>query len=183
MKSLMARDYSHRYDKYSMSLPVFLPVAEVASRLPSGRRLTLRQLCRLAEVDCRVSGPPATRPLRLAHSRALRAVRRPGPFGEVWLGVPRNRKPKARALLALGLLAYGVFDYGARESLRGLAVAKPSPGPGRPISGSGQSPAERQRRYRQRLSARANRSLLAGTRSLLAGTRLAGTRSKVVREP
>lgn len=109
----------------------------------------MRQLCALAGVECRVTGAPADRPLRLSEAPDLRAVRGPGPLAEVWLGVPPGAL-RARALKALGLLAYGAFDYGARETLRGLPIARPSPGPGRPILGKALSPAERQRRYRER---------------------------------
>src|SRR5256885_4721916 len=127
----------------TMGLPVFFPAAEVAAKLPPGQRLTLGQLCELAGVPCRVTGPPAQRRLRLAESPALLAVRQPGPLSEVWLGVPPGPS-RSRARKALGLLAYGAFDYGARETLRGLAIARPGPGPGRPASGSAMSAAERQ---------------------------------------
>lgn len=134
-----------------MSLPVFFPTADVATALPPGKRFTLSELCKLAGVECRVTGAPAQRRLRVGESPVLRAVRIPGPLSEVWLGVPPGN-PRSRALKALGLLAYGAFDYGARETLRGLAIARPSPGPGRPSSGSALSAAERQRRYRERLT-------------------------------
>ncbi len=135
-----------------MTLPVFFPPSEYASVLPRGQRMTLRDLCARAGVRCRVTGPPAQRPLRLARSGHLRALCTPGPLSEVWLAVPAGNA-RSRALLALGLLAYGVFDYGARESLRGLDVSRPSPGPGRPSTGTALSSTERQRRYRQRRNA------------------------------
>jgi hypothetical protein len=134
-----------------MSLPVFFPTADVATTLPPGKRFTLRELCTLAGVECRVTGAPAERRLRVGESPVLRAVRIPGPLSEVWLGIPRGN-PRSRALKALGLLAYGAFDYGARETLRGLTIARPGPGPGRPSSGFALSAAERQRRYRERLA-------------------------------
>ena len=137
-----------------MSLPVFFPAADVAGTLPPGKRLTVRELCNRAGVECRVTGAPAERRVRLSEAPALRAVRAPGPHSEVWLGVPRG-DPRRRALYALGLLAYGAFDYCARESLRGLAIAKSGPGPGRPASGAAMSSAERQRRYRRRRGQRA----------------------------
>ncbi len=129
---------------------MFFPAAEVAARLPRGERLTLRKLCTLAGVECRVTGFTADRRVRWAPSPDLRAVRAPGPMGEVWLGVPGGH-PRRRALRALGLLAYGALDYGARETLRGLTVATPSPGPGRPPTGLAMTAAQRQRRYRERL--------------------------------
>jgi hypothetical protein len=132
-----------------MGLPVFFPPADVVAVLPPGERLTLRELCERAGVACRVSGPAAHRGLRLCEGPELRALRRPGPLADVWLAVPPG-KPRRRALIALGLLAYGVFDYGARETLRGLPVARPTPGPGRPASGRALSSAERQRRHRGR---------------------------------
>jgi hypothetical protein len=133
-----------------VSLPVFFPACDVVAVLPPGERLTLRALCERAGLACRVSGPPARRRVRLADGPALRALRKPGPLSDVWLAVPRG-DPKKRALQALGLLAYGVLDYGARETLRGLPIACPSPGPGRPASGRALSSAERQRRHRMRL--------------------------------
>lgn len=79
----------------------------------------------------------------------MRAVRGPGPLSEVWLGIPPGR-PARRALVALGLLAFGVFDYGARECLRGLDVAKATPGAGRPRTGRALSAAQKQRSYSER---------------------------------
>ncbi len=136
-----------------MSLPVFFPAAEVAATLPAGEGLTVRELCGLAGVACRVTGAPAERRVRLGEASVLRAIRAPGPLSEVWLGVP-PAQARARALTAVGLLAYGVLDYCARESLRGLAIAKPSAGRGRPISGRAIVAADRQRRYRERISRR-----------------------------
>lgn len=132
-----------------MPLPVHWPTAEVAPALPAGSRVTVAALCRRAGIPCHVTGPPARRPVRLAVSKLLRAVRLPGPFGEVWLGVPRGARRRV-ALVALGMLAYGVFDYTARESLRGVAAGRPGPGRGRPRTGRALSNAERQRRYRSR---------------------------------
>ncbi len=133
-----------------MSLPVYFPTADVVAVLPPGEYLTLRDLCERAGILCRVSGPPAQRRVRLCEAATLRALRKPGPLADVWLSVPRGHRKK-QALLALGLLAYGVFDYGARESLRGLQEAHPTPGPGRPASGKALSPVERQRRHRTRI--------------------------------
>ena len=132
-----------------MALPVFFPVVDVAAALPGGRRSTVRQLCRAAGVECRVVGAPAERCVILAEAPLPRALRTPGPLGPVWLGLPRGDS-RRRALQALGLLAYGVFDYCARESLRGLPIARPTAGPGRPRTGTALSAAERQRRYRGR---------------------------------
>lgn len=134
-----------------MSLPVFFPPAEISLALPEGQRTTLAALCHSAGIDCRVTGLSASRPLLVAQASAMRAVRGPGPLSEVWLGIPAG-KPARRSLVALGLLAFGVFDYGARECLRGLDVAKASAGPGRPRTGRAMSAAEKQRRYRERLA-------------------------------
>lgn len=130
-----------------MGLPVFFSAAEVSAALPRGAQMTVRDLCKRAGIACRVTGAPASRPVRLGKAPVLRAVRLPGPMAGVWIGVPSGPS-RTRAWKALGLLAYGVFDYCARESLRGIAVAKPSPGPGRPRTGFAMSVAERQRRHR-----------------------------------
>lgn len=140
-----------------MGLPVFFPAADIARTLPPGRALTVRTLCELAGVVCGVTGAPAERPVRLARAAALRALTKPGPLSEVWLGVPRG-SPQRRALLALALLAYGAFDYCARESLRGLPIAQATHGRGRPASGVAMSAAQRQRRHRARLARRARAS-------------------------
>jgi hypothetical protein len=136
-----------------MSLPVFFPSPEISNKLPSGRSLTfmLHQLCLLAGVDCRVSGRPAERIIKIATNPQMKAVIGPNPLGDVWLGIPSPKRQtiKRRALLALGFLAYGVFDYGARETLRGLKVSRPGRSVGRPRSASSLSGAERQRRHRR----------------------------------
>ena len=144
-----------------MGLPAFFPPADVVAGLPPGERLMLRALCERAGIPCRVSGPPVNRRVRLAPGPTLRALRMPGPLAEVWLCVPRGSR-RRRALLALGLLAYAVFDYGARESLRGIAQARATAGPGRPGSGKALTSAERQRRYRKRIRQGARREDRSG---------------------
>jgi hypothetical protein len=133
-----------------MSLPVSFPQAEICLKLPVGKKLTLESLCEKAGVICRVIGAPAQRLIRLGKSPSIKAVRKPGPFGEIWVGVPAQYPLKKRALHALGMLAFGAFDYGARETLRGLDIAKPNRSRGRPRTGKALSPAERQRRLRER---------------------------------
>ena len=135
-----------------MGLPVFFPPADISLRLPPGESLTVRRLCERAGIACRVSGPPAERRVRLGCAAMMRAVRRPGPFGEIWIGISDKLSPKRRAFLALGFLAYGVFDYAARECLYGLEAAKPVVGPGRPRKVCALSGAERQARYRAKRS-------------------------------
>jgi len=136
-----------------MSLPVFFQTPKISLRLPRGRRVTIEELCRQAGVSCRVTGLSARRQLHVADAPLLRAVRSPGPLGPVWVGVP-YKDVRKRALHVLGMLAYGVFDYAARECLRGLEVARPSPGRGRPRTGRALSAAERKRLSRQRLGYR-----------------------------
>ena len=134
-----------------MSLPVFFPPPDISLRLPRGASTTLLDLCREAGIDCRATGLMAARPLFVGASEKMRAVKMPGHLRGVWLGLP-DKKPKRRALLALGLLAYAVFDHGARESLRGLEVARATAGPGRPRRRAPLSAAERQRRRRAKTS-------------------------------
>src|ERR1700690_244051 len=143
-----------------MSLPVFFPSPEIrCSSLPAGKRTTLAELCKRANVACRVSGISAERPIFLAEAAEMRIVRKPGALSAVWLGVPPegvppegvpSRTAKRRALLALGMLAYGEHDYGARETLRGLSESRASAGPGRPRTRRPFTAAERQRIHRQR---------------------------------
>jgi hypothetical protein len=129
-------------------LPASYPRVQIAARAPAGQATTVRALCLLAGIECRVTGPAALRPVRLGHASALTAVREPGPAGVVWIGAPQMAR-RRRALHALGLLAYAVFDYAARESLRGLPEARPAAA-GRPRKARVLSGAERQRRWRSR---------------------------------
>jgi hypothetical protein len=135
-----------------MGIPVFIPQPLVALTLPDGEDVTFCLLCELAGVRSRVTGLSTGRPLRISPAANLSAVKLPGALSPVWLGVPAGT-PRRRALLALGLLAYGVFDYAARETLRGLQVSRACADPGRPSSGRALSPAERQRRHRQKKAA------------------------------
>jgi hypothetical protein len=136
-----------------MSLPIFFPPSEIAAILPPGKPTTLRKLCQIAGIDCRVTGLSARRRLRLGDAAPMKAIRLPGALGPVWLGISKKEKPARRALLALGLLAFSVFDYGARECLRGLDEANASPGRGRPRKLRPLTLAERQRRWRQKNAA------------------------------
>lgn len=134
-----------------MGLPVFFPSPEISLRLPEGVPTTLPDLCRAAGVSCRVSGLSTRRFLAMATTPRMRVVRMPGSLSDVWMGIPPGT-PRRRALLALGMLAYSVFDYGARETLRGLPESRATVGPGRPRSARSLTPAERQRRRREKLS-------------------------------
>lgn len=74
----------------------------------------------------------------------------PGSTGTVCVTTP-IREPEERARYVLGALAYGLHDLVARESVRGVAWAKPAPPKGRPKALLALNNAERQRRYRARL--------------------------------
>jgi len=135
----------------AMGLPVFFPEPEINLTLPAGKRTTLKGLCVLAGVECRVTGLGAERTIFMASSQRMQIVRRPGALSDIWLGVPPGTT-KRRSLLALGMLAYGIFDYGARETLRGLPESRATLGAGRPRSPRALTNVERQRRYRIRRS-------------------------------
>jgi hypothetical protein len=134
-----------------MSLPISFPTPRIALKLPAGRRVTFASLCHLAKVRCRVTGLSAQRPILIGKSPRISSVRKPGTFGEIWIGVPPWKKPARRALEALGLLAFGAFDYAARETLKDLDIAKPVRAVGRPRSKNTLSNAERQHRHRKKL--------------------------------
>jgi hypothetical protein len=121
-------------------LPAVFPKVVIAKRVPRGRESTVRSLCRVAGIDCRVTGPAAERRIYLCFTSEIEIVREPGPFGPVSVGIPDKGDEKEQAILA----------YAARESMRGRPEARLKlplgmPRKARPLSG-----AERQWRWRGR---------------------------------
>jgi len=124
---------------------VFPPAPEISLHFPPGRRTSLAKLCQQAGIPMRVTGLGAHREIFIADSPEPRIMRKPGTFGDVWMGLP-PANDKKRAEMALCLLAYAAFDYAARECVRGHVSF--SGGRGRPRRGHPMSAAERQRRSR-----------------------------------
>jgi hypothetical protein len=137
-------------------LPAVFPKVMIVKRVVRGRASTVRSLCRVAGIDCRVTGPTAERRIYLRFTREIEIAREPGPFGFVSIGVPDKGTPavstpavsKEQAVLVLGILAYAVFDYAARESMRGRPEARLKLPLGRPRKARPLTGAERQRRWR-----------------------------------
>ena len=131
-------------------LPAVLPKVKIVKWCPlGGTVLTIRELCNLAEIECRVTGSSTERRVCLQDGDQLEIARQPGPMGVVTITLP-SLDIKTRSGLALGVLAHAVFDYVARESMKGRPEVK-SPLPlGRPRKAHPLTGAERQRRWRQR---------------------------------
>lgn len=128
---------------------MILPKVKIVTKIPRGRRITVKSLCREAGVECKVTGSSALREIHLLTTPELEASREPGPSGPVAVGLPVGNS-RDRAVLALGVLAYAVLDYATRESVRGLSIMKSSLPVGRPRKIRALSGAERQRRWRAR---------------------------------
>jgi len=147
VKTLVAFDGS-----ITEMLPIIMPKATIVKRCRrSGKKHTVASLCREAGLECRVTGPAASRRVYTELADHPYIEREPGPYGSVAVGV-HGKTGSAQALLALGFLAYEVFDYAARESLRGKEEAGLVMPPGRPRKARPLSVAERQRRWRERAS-------------------------------
>ena len=133
-------------------LPAILPKVKIVKCSSIGETiLTISELFDVAEIECRVTGPSTERKVCLMVGDQIEITREPGPMGMVSLTLPPSND-KTRAVLALGVLAYAVFDYVARESMKGHPLAKSALPHGRPRKVHPLSGAERQRRWRQRLS-------------------------------
>jgi len=130
-------------------IPAMFPPASIAVTIPRGQTHTIETLCRQAGIECRVTGPSASRVIYLRRTPRLEIHRKPGLMGPVSVGSP-EKKPRERAVLALAVLAYVVFDYAARESVRGWSEMRVSLPLGRPRSPRPMTGAERQRRWRAR---------------------------------
>jgi hypothetical protein len=130
-------------------LPAIFPKTSIVSCAARGRQMTVRSLCREAGIECRVTGPPASREIHLLPASELGVAREPGPSGTVSIRIPSGNR-KEQAILALGILAYSVFDYAARECMRGLPESRLSLPLGRPLKAHPLSGAERQRNWRKR---------------------------------
>ena len=128
-------------------LPAILPRVTIVEKVRRGPATTVRILCGLAGIECRVTGPSACRRVYLREGE-VSVAREPGQLGSVAICVP-EKSEKDRAILALGILAYAVFDYAARESMRGRPEAACSLPVGRPRKARPLSGAERQRRWRE----------------------------------
>lgn len=126
-----------------------MPRVRVVRRIdPRGvRSTTVGALCRVAGVECDVTGPATEREVYVYRASKLSVSREPGVMGAVAVGVAELGE-KDRAVLALGVLAYAVFDYVARESMRGVPEARMSSPVGRPRKAHPLSGAERQRKWR-----------------------------------
>lgn len=130
-------------------IPVFLPKVKIVTKVKMGRELTIEELCQLANVECKVTGPSVRRIVSIFDSDELIIEREPGELGKVGIGL-KTLAEKAE-IFALGVLAYAVFDYAARETMRGLPESQSVFPVGRPRKAHVLSGAERQRRYRARL--------------------------------
>ena len=127
-----------------------MPKVQISAKVSrGGRSHTIRSLCQVAEIECRVTGPSIERKVYL-NEGALSVVREPGSTGTVSVTLPAfgADEQRKRAVLALGILAYAVFDYAARESMRGRPEAQMTLPVGRPRKIRTLSGAERQRRWR-----------------------------------
>jgi len=129
-------------------LPAVLPKVMIVKRVPrSGRRETVRSLCEVAGIDCRVEGPAALRRVYVDDALVPSALREPGSEGAVSVFCSGGTS-KEKAIFVLGILAYEAHDYAARESMRGTVVSRMSLPVGRPREVHPLSGAERQRRWR-----------------------------------
>lgn len=133
-----------------MTIPLFTPPIQYRAHLDLRSPMTLRDLCTLAEVHCRASGPWTCRQVDLLEGEHLAIFATPGDTGNVQLVLPAG-DPRERARLALGLMAYGMHDLVAKESIKnqpwtGIPLPK-----GRPRQPRALSNAERQQRYRRSL--------------------------------
>ena len=128
------------------------PPAAVVMEAPRGIAHTVESLCRQAGIECRVTGPSASRVVYLHLTEHLEVHREPGNAGVVSVGLPGDLQddPREAAVLVLAILAYVVFDYAARESVRGWSEMRVSLPRGRPRSPRPMTGAERQRRWRAR---------------------------------
>ena len=134
-------------------IPAMFPPAKLVVEVPRGSATTVESLCRQAGIECRVTGPSASRVVYLRSSPHLEVHQEPGNSGAVSVGLPgelpRN-DPRKAATRVLAVLAYVVFDYAARESVRGWPEMLVSLPRGRPRSPRPMTGAERQRRWRRK---------------------------------
>ena len=133
-----------------MSTPLFFPIAAYVSRLSGSGYLSLRTWCEQAGIRCQATGPFAERPIRLRRGRVFSIVAEAAPSSRVEIEIPRGPSAQAAARLLIAALAYSLMDVVARQSIRGVAWARLSPGAGRPRTGRAKTNRERQRELRQR---------------------------------
>lgn len=132
----------------------FLPPPLFVPCLSDGNEkefMTLRDLCGLAGVSCRASGPWVERRIRPFEAETVTIRAEPGDWGRVEVGLP-ELTVVLRARGALLVLAYGLHDLVARQSVQGADWARLRPPRGRAKSGRALSNNERQRRFRQKHS-------------------------------
>jgi hypothetical protein len=137
---------------------LFFPHVSIVARIPGGTPATVESLCRQAGIECRVTGPTASRRVYLRDADLLAVSREPGYSGKVSIDLPET-DPRRRAVLALGVLAYAVFDYAARESVRGWSEMRTASPRGRPRTPRPQTNAERQRAWRARQKCEVTKTL------------------------
>jgi hypothetical protein len=121
------------------------------------QQFTLVELCRAAQIACRVSGG-AQDEKRVSVCESVRHFQVVAiPWSLSYVGVSADWKlDRLRALRVLEILAYAFHDYEAREcvSFRGLfAAQKPAGRP--PVSGRAQTARERMATMRARRAATA----------------------------
>ena len=140
-----------------MSMPLFFPMPMPVAQLDNlDKALTLAEICQLAGVPCRASGPWTKRRVVMTSGETALILAEAAPRTGVMVQVPRHflgghlkqnsRIKQARYVLAA--LAYGAMDLVARESVRGALWARPGTPRGRPRTGKALSNCERQRRFR-----------------------------------
>lgn len=85
--------------------------------------ISYRELCDLAGVSSRVSGPDLDRRVHI-----LTGEQHAYPVGcpdEIGVAFPDYQGTQTDALRILEILAYGFFDYAARETVRGRGLFSP----------------------------------------------------------
>ena len=138
-------------------IPAMFPPATIVVEAPRGKTHTVESLCHQAGIECRVTGPSASRVVYLHRAGHLEVHREPGNAGAVSIGLPGDLpedETREAAFLVLAVLAYVVFDYAARESVRGRPEMRVSLPRGRPQSLNPMTGAERQRRWREKQARR-----------------------------
>lgn len=137
------------------SLTLFIPppvmLTEVAWHdLVSRNRpivdITYFELCKLAGIKARVTGPDLDRRILVlaegGHATKLRDK------SLLAVSMPSYKGRPSDALQVLEVLAYGFIDYAAREAVRGQVQWVAPKKRGRPRSGKALAGAERMRRWR-----------------------------------
>lgn len=131
-------------------MPMFFPVPTYVSSIDSSRGICLKDLCEKAGVRCRASGQWVDRRIHVAsvEEGAAPAIEaEPGSAGAVRITTPAGITQTQSLQYALAAMAYSLFDLVARESIKGVAWARPDLPVGRKRNGRAKSNAARQRKF------------------------------------